>query len=87
MMMVKGRIFQVPNMIKARSDHFESVTQPIFSTPNFEIGQAKLQIVQDVSYTVYNNPDNSALSFIDSLAAGFVFYTGVRVTMGMKSFL
>ena len=66
---------------------FPGILGVAFSTPNFEIGQAKLQIVQDVSYTVYNNPDNSALSFIDSLAAGFVFYTGVRVTMGMKSFL
>ena len=58
-----------------------------FSTPNFEMGAVNLQFVQDVSYTVYNNPDNSALSFVDSISAGLVFYTGVRVTLGMKQFL
>lgn len=70
-----------------RPSIFPGILGVSFSTPNLEIGQAKVQLVQDLSYTVYNKPDNSALSFGNSIAAGFVFYTGVRVTMGMKSFL
>lgn len=66
---------------------FPGILGVSFSTPHFDIGDAKVQLLQDISYTVYNKPDNSALSFGDSIAAGFVFYTGVRVTMGMKSFL
>ena len=56
-----------------------------FSTPAFNIAKTKLQIVQDISYTVFNRMDNSALSFIDSVSAGLVFNTGVRVTMNLGS--
>ena len=48
--------------------------------------KAKVQIVQDVSYTVFNNPDNAALSFVESAAAGFVMFTGIKVTLGMGAF-
>ena len=48
--------------------------------------KAKVQIVQDVSYTVFNNPDNAALSFVESAAAGFVMFTGIKVTLGMDAF-
>lgn len=54
-----------------------------FATPAFEVSKAKFQVVQDISYTIFNNPDNSALSFTDSIAAGLVFFTGVRVTLGV----
>lgn len=56
------------------------------STPSFNVKKAKVQIVQDISYTIFNNLDNSALSFVDSLSAGVVFSTGVRVSLGMKAF-
>lgn len=65
---------------------FPGILGASFATPSFKVSKAKVQIVQDVSYTVFNKPDNSALSFVDSIAAGLVFYTGVRVSMGMKSF-
>lgn len=65
---------------------FPGILGASFATPSFKISKAKIQVVQDVSYTVFNKPDNSALSFVDSLAAGLVFYTGVRVSMGMNSF-
>ena len=70
-----------------RPSVFPGILGVSFSTPNLKIAQANVQLVQDLSYTVFNHTDNSALSFGDSIAAGFVFYTGVRVTMGMKSFL
>lgn len=54
-----------------------------FATPAFEVSKAKFQVVQDISYTIFNNPDNSALSFTDSIATGLVFFTGVRVTLGV----
>ena len=38
-MIVNGRIFQVPNIIRASSDQRDSVTQPIFSIPNFVSSQ------------------------------------------------
>ncbi len=54
-----------------------------FATPALEVSKARFQVVQDISYTIFNNPDNSALSFTDSIAAGLVFFTGVRVTLGL----
>ncbi len=82
-----GDAKMVDTLEPIRPSIFPGILGVSFSTPNLEIGEAKVQLVQDLSYTVYNNPDNSALSFGHSIAAGFVFYTGVRVTMGMKSFL
>ena len=55
------------------------------STPALTIGKIKGQVVQDISYTVFNNPDNSALSFTNAVSAGLVFFTGIRVTMGVGS--
>ena len=49
------------------------------------IGKVKGQVVQDISYTVFNKPDNSALSFTNSISAGLVFFTGIRVTLGIGS--
>lgn len=57
------------------------------STPSFNAGKTKIQIVQDISYTIFNREDNAALSFIDSVSAGLIMFTGVRVTLGMGSLL
>jgi len=57
-----------------------------FSTPPFTIKKAKVQITQDVSYSVYNNTDNAALSFTESISAGIVLFTGVRVTLPLSAF-
>ncbi len=64
---------------------FPGVLGISFSTPAFNIAKTKLQVVQDISYTVFNKMDNSALSLLDSVSAGLVFYTGVRVTMNLGS--
>ena len=68
------------------SSFFPGILGVTFSTPSFSISKAKVQIVQDVSYTVFNNPDNAALSFVESAAAGFVMFTGIKVTLGMGAF-
>lgn len=68
------------------SSFFPGILGVTFSTPSFSISKAKVQIVQDVSYTVFNNPDNAALSFIESASAGIVMFTGIKVTLGMGAF-
>lgn len=65
---------------------FPGIIGASFTTPSWDIGGVKLQLVQDVSYTVFNNTDNSALNFVESLSAGFVMYTGVKVSLPMSIF-
>lgn|SRR5574344_246730 len=57
-----------------------------FSTPNVTFGKFKFQLVQDVSYTVFNNMDGAALSFNESIASGLNFFTGMRVTFPLSVF-
>ncbi len=56
------------------------------STPKWNIGKVALQAVQDINYTVYNKMDGAALPFMESIAAGLVMYTGVRVTVPLSAF-
>lgn len=65
---------------------FPGIIGASLTTPSVDIGKVKLQIVQDISYTIFNKLDNSALSFIDTLSAGLVMYTGFKVTLPMSSF-
>lgn len=82
--------FGNPKMISTEkeisSSFFPGILGVTFSTPSFSINKAKVQFIQDVSYTVFNNPDNAALSFIESTAAGIVMFTGIKVTLGMGAF-
>ena len=64
---------------------FPGVIGISLSTPSLTIGKVKGQVVQDISYTVFNSPDNSALSFTNSISAGLVFFTGIRVTLNPGS--
>ncbi len=57
-----------------------------FSTPKWRIGKVSLQGAQDISYTVFNKPDGAALPFMESVAAGLVMYTGLRVTLPLSTF-
>lgn len=59
----------------------------VLSTPSFSIKDAKVQFVQDISYSIFNNTDNSALNFGDSICAGLVMFTGVRVSLPMSTFI
>ena len=82
--------FGNPKMISTEkeisSSFFPGILGVTFSTPSFSINKAKVQFIQDVSYTVFNNPDNAALSFIESASAGIVMFTGIKVTPGMGAF-
>ena len=82
--------FGNPKMISIEkeisSSFFPGILGVTFSTPSFSINKTKVQFIQDVSYTVFNNPDNAALSFIESASAGIVMFTGIKVTLGMGAF-
>ena len=73
-MTIKGSVF--PGIIGAS-----------VSTPKLKIMDVGIQAVQDISWTVYNNAGGSALNFTDSVAAGFVMYTGIRVSFPLSTFI
>lgn len=79
-----------PKMIGTGEDISASVFPGIIgfsvSTPSFEVADSKVQLVQDISYTVFNKKDNSALSFIKTISAGLVMFTGFRVTFSAGKF-
>ena len=56
------------------------------STPKWKLGKVAIQAVQDINYTVYNEMDGAALPFVESIAAGLVMYTGIRVTVPLSTF-
>ena len=66
---------------------FPGVLGLCLQTPTLKAGKVELSLVQDIRYTVFNKPDNSALPFLNSMAAGLVFSTGVRVTFPLEKFI
>ncbi len=60
---------------------FPGVLGLSWEAPGWNIKIGTLNIIQDISWTVFNKTDNSALSILDSLASGLVLSTGVRVTI------
>ena len=81
--------FGTPHMMvtgeEIKGSFFPGIIGISLSTPALTVGKVKGQVVQDISYTVFNNPDNSALSFTNSISAGLVFFTGIRVTLNPGS--
>ena len=81
--------FGTPHMMvtgeEIKGSFFPGIIGISLSTPALIVGKVKGQVVQDISYTVFNNPDNSALSFTNSISAGLVFFTGIRVTLNPGS--
>lgn len=58
-----------------------------FQTPSVQIGKVEVSLVQDVDYTFYTYPNRSAISPKDHVGTGFVFSTGIRVTLPLANFL
>ena len=87
-----GPVFTCNDVILIDSDKeikgsvFPGIIGLSFSTPKWQIGKVALQAVQDINYTVYNKMDGAALPFVESIAAGLVMYTGVRVTVPLSAF-
>lgn len=64
---------------------FPGVIGVTFTTDSLILGKCKLQFAQDISYTVYNNEDKSALPLLESLSSGLIFYTGVKISLPLSS--
>lgn len=65
---------------------FPGIIGVTFNTPSITKGKFKVQIIQDICYTVFNNESNAALSLLESSATGLELCTGVRVTFPMSVF-
>ena len=77
--------FSTPQRVQASI--FPGILGVAFQTPTIKAGPVDLSIVQDIRYSVYNNTEGAALSFLDSMSAGLVFATGVRVTFPLSKVL
>lgn len=58
-----------------------------FQTPTIKIGKVEVSLVQDLDYTFYTKRDRSAISAKEHIGTGFVFSTGIRVTLPLSNFL
>ena len=61
------------------SSIFPGILGISFQTPSIQIGKTELRFVQDLNYTIFNKKNNFALNFVDSLVAGLVFQSGIRI--------
>lgn len=66
---------------------FPGIIGVTFSTPSIKAGKVYISISQDIAYTVFNGRDGGALPINESLSTGFVFSTGIRVTLPLNSVL
>ena len=62
-----------------KSSIFPGILGISFQTPSIQIGKIELRFVQDINYTIFNKTNNSALNFLDSIVAGLVFQSGIRI--------
>ncbi len=62
-----------------KSSIFPGILGFSLQTPAISIGKTGLRFVQDVNYTIFNKTNNSALSFVDSIVAGFILQSGIRL--------
>ncbi|MCR5699396.1 MAG: C40 family peptidase, partial [Treponemataceae bacterium] len=81
-----GPVFTIgtPNLIgsdkEIKASIFPGIMGISFQTPAIQIANVVgLRFTQDISYEVFNNTNNSALSFAESCASGLTFQTGIRV--------
>lgn len=65
---------------------FPGIIGITFQTPSLTKGIAKIRIIQDLNYSIFNNTKNAALSPLRSAAAGFELSTGVSVTFPFAKF-
>ena len=87
-----GPVFTAGNakMVDTNKDISASIFPGIigvsFSTPAIDAGKVKLQFVQDINYSVFNNTGGGALPILESISAGLVFHTGIRVLLPLNAF-
>ena len=79
-------VFLIDSDKEIKGSIFPGIIGLSLSTPKWNIGKVALQGVQDINYTVYNEMDGAALPFMETIAAGLVMYTGIRVTVPLSAF-
>lgn len=72
---------------KIKGNFFPGIFGVSFQTPSLKIGKVKLSLVQDLDITIFTRTNGHALSFSKGVGTGFVFSTGIRVTLPMSNFL
>lgn len=72
---------------RIEASFFPGIIGVTFSTPSITLGKVNISISQDISYTVFNGTDGGALPINESLSTGFVFSTGIRVTLPLNRVL
>ena len=65
---------------KIKSSIFPGILGVSWQTPSIQVGKTELKFVQDISYTIFNKTNNFALSFEDSIVAGLIFQSGIRIS-------
>ncbi|MCR5288685.1 MAG: C40 family peptidase [Treponema sp.] len=65
---------------------FPGIIGVSWQTPSFTKGDIKVTLAQDISYTIFNETDGGALSVHNSLSAGLLFSTGVRIALPFSMF-
>ncbi len=87
-----GPVFTIgtPNLIgnneEIKASIFPGILGFSWQSPGLSLGKGSLSFVQDLSWTVFNKQDNSALHIGHSFVAGFVFSTGFRYSLDGDSF-
>lgn len=64
---------------------FPGVIGISLNTPAIKIKKVYLSFCHDFIYTVYNQQDGAALTISDSFNSGFVFSTGVKISLPFKN--
>jgi len=65
---------------KIKASVFPGVLGLSWSSKDYSLGKYGISFAQDISYSVFNAENGAALSLLDSIVSGLVFYSGVRVT-------
>lgn len=58
-----------------------------FNTPPVKLGKILVSLSQDFAYTVFNDTEGRGLRLGETLAAGLVFSSGIRVTLPLSNVL
>lgn len=82
-----GNTKMPPRSYLISNSSFPAILGVSFNTPSFKIGTTRVSLSQDISYTFYSNKDGGPLNAAESFIAGFVFSTGIRVTLPLKNVL
>ena len=65
---------------KIKASFFPGILGVSWQSRDLKIGECGLSFVQDIAYQVYNKENDAALPILDSIVAGLIFSTGLRVT-------